>query len=105
MELMYLHRFRSFHPGSTLEFFGGVRYLEFNDGFNVQAGPDPGGHVIPSFMQTSFWFTYAENHIVGPQVGPRWFKQEGRWMFSTEGRFMAGLNIPKLHQDGTLGRI
>ena len=103
VELMYLHRFRTCHAGGTLEFFGGVRYVEFNDSFNVQAGPDPGGHVVPSFLQNSFWFTSAENHIVGPQVGLRWFKKAGRWMFSTESRFMAGLNMQSFHQDVSIG--
>ncbi len=103
VELMYLHRLHTTHAGGTLEFFGGARYLEFNDSFNVQAGPDPGGHIVPSFLQNSFWFTSAENHIVGPEVGLRWFKKEGRWMFSTEARFMAGLNLQDFHQDVSIG--
>ena len=38
--------------------------LSKQNSFNVQAGPDPGGHVVPSFLQNSFWFTSAENHLV-----------------------------------------
>jgi hypothetical protein len=103
VELLYLHRAHTCHAGGTLEFFAGARYLEFNDSFNVQAGPDPGGNTVPSFLQNSFWFTSAENHIVGPEVGLRWFKKEGRWMFNTEARFMAGLNFQDFHQEANIG--
>jgi hypothetical protein len=103
VELMYLHRLRTSHCGGTFEFFAGARYMEFNDGFNFQAGDDPGGHTVPSFLANSFWFTSAENHLVGPEVGLRWSKKEGRWMFSTEARFMAALNMQTFHQDVNLG--
>jgi hypothetical protein len=103
VELMYLHRCHTSHCGGTFEFFAGPRYLEFNDAFNFQAGDDPGGHTVPSFLADSFWNTSAENHIIGPEVGLRWFKKEGRWMFSTEARFMAGWNIQNFHQQVSLG--
>lgn len=102
VELMYLHRLRTCHNGGTFELFGGARYLEFNDTFGIRAGSDP-GNTIPSFLSDSSWESVAENHIVGPQVGVRWFKKQGRWTLSTEGRFMAGLNCLNVHQEANIG--
>lgn len=103
VEANFLHRLHTFHEGSTIELFGGARYFEFNDEFGVQAGSDPGTTTIPSFLADSSWYTTAQNHIVGPQVGARYFKKRGRWMFSTEGRFMAGLNCQNVHQWVNIG--
>jgi hypothetical protein len=103
VELMYLHRTMTMHHGGTFEFFGGARYLEFNDNFAIQAGADPGGNTVPSFLENSYWATTAQNHVVGPQFGLRWFKKQGRWTFSTEGRFTAGLNCQNIHQRVSLG--
>jgi hypothetical protein len=103
VEANYLHRTRTLHNGGTFEFFGGARYYEFNDGFGVYAGNDPGTGTVPSFLSNSSWYTTAGNHVIGPQIGMRWFKKQGRWMLNTEGRFTAGLNVQNLHQDVTLG--
>ena len=103
VEANYLHRMKTCHGGGTFEFFGGARYLEFNDFFGIQAGDDPGTTTVPSFLSNSYWFTNADNHIIGPQVGVRWFKKRGRWMLSSEGRFMAGLNCQNVHQTVNIG--
>jgi hypothetical protein len=103
VEANYLHRFMTGHGGGTFEMFGGARYLEINDYFGIHAGDDPGNLVVPSFLADSSWYTSADNHVVGPQVGLRWFKKQGRWTFSTEGRFMAGLNCQNVHQTVSLG--
>jgi hypothetical protein len=102
-ELMYLHRFRTRHEGGTFEFFAGARYLEFNDTFRFLSGDATGSPQIPSFLAGSTWLVAAENHIVGPQIGLRWFKQQGRWSLSTEGRFFAGINLQNIHEDVTFG--
>lgn len=102
VELMFLHRMLTGHCGGTFEWFLGARYLEFNDRFGFRAGDDPGGHV-PSFLADSTWDSSAENHIVGPEIGLRWSKKQGRWMLSTEGRFMAGINCQNIHQRIDLG--
>lgn len=103
VELMYLHRLRTCHNGGTFEFFGGARYLEFNDTFGIRAGTPTTTPTIPSFLAESSWESVAENHVVGPEVGVRWFKKQGRWMLSTEGRFMAGLNCMNVHQEADIG--
>ncbi len=118
VEANYLHRFLTCHNGGTFELFLGARYYEFNDNFNVNTEVDPNALTqvtavtgntrpaatnVPSFLAGSYWDTTAENHIVGPQIGLRWFKKQGRWSFSTEGRFMAGLNCQNLSQTVDFG--
>jgi len=116
-ELMYIHRTRPFHRGGTVEFFAGVRYMEFDDTFIVDArgegevaagdDDDDGGQQqaaqVPAILADSIWSTEAENHIVGPQLGARYFKIWSRLMLNVEGRYMAGYNFQSLRQRGTLG--
>ncbi|NQT37407.1 MAG: BBP7 family outer membrane beta-barrel protein [Planctomycetes bacterium] len=94
-ELMYVYRTHRQHHGGYYELFGGVRYMEFDERFTVQAS---GG-----ILDESVWHTNGENHIIGPQVGGRWFQQRGRWQLSVEGRFFAGINFQSVRQTGTLG--
>jgi hypothetical protein len=54
-------------------------------------------------LADSFWTAEAENHIIGPQIGGRWFRKGGRWTLSAEGRFFAGLNMQNVHSQGILG--
>jgi hypothetical protein len=122
VEANYLHRFMTRHNGGTFELFLGARYLEFNDNFNVHTSVSPNALTqpafigntaignattinanVPSFLGGSYWDTTAENHVVGPQIGMRWFKKQGRWTISTEGRFMAGLNCQNLSQTVDMG--
>jgi hypothetical protein len=95
VEASYLRRTMTFHNGGNMEFYFGARYMEFNENFDVAA---TGGT-----LDRTFWNTGAGNHIVGPQIGTRYFKQQGRWMFSTEGRFLAGYNCQNIVQSGAFG--
>jgi hypothetical protein len=103
VEMNYLHRFMTGHSGGTFEMFLGARYFEFNESFRVSTAADDGTHTIPSFLGGSFWSSQADNHVVGPQIGLRWFKKQGRWTFSTEGRFMAGYNSQNIRQQVDMG--
>jgi hypothetical protein len=102
VEAMYLHRFRTCHEGSTFELFAGPRYLEFNDRFDFIGGVslDPNAH---DFLSGSTWTSRAENHIIGGELGGRWFKKQGRWTLSTEGRFLAAMNQQNIHQQVNFG--
>lgn len=112
IELMPFTRLRPTHGGSHFEFAGGVRFLRFNDQFDVDA---QGGFLIdrgqnmqvgtssPIPPVESFWSTQARNDIIGPQLAARWFKTFGRLTMSAEGRYLAGFNFQQIHQDGTLG--
>jgi hypothetical protein len=103
LELNYLRRLMTCHSGGTFELFLGARYYEFNEDFRVTTQPDDGTHTVPSFLGGSYWDTNAENHIIGPQIGLRWFKKQGRWTLSTEGRFFAGINNQTIHQQVDMG--
>jgi hypothetical protein len=128
LELMYLMRSRQMHSGGYFEFFAGARYLEFNDEFSIHAYgyPTPvtiSGEAVtgiimtddPAVSQTaddiiyvgtlanSIWYQEADNRIVGPQIGGRWFNHYGRWTVSAEGRFFAGFNSQTLYQTGIVG--
>ncbi len=111
VEWMYLHRLRQNRHGGIFELFFGVRYMAFDDEFDVHATgesrfivDDQGSPTGPgSVLANSWWNTKAENHIVGPQIGARWFRKSGRWMLSTEGRFFAGFNSQNIRQHGVFG--
>lgn len=103
VELNYLHRFTTCHTGGTFEMFLGARYYEFDDSFNVSTGGGTTGGNVGSFLDGSSWNTAAQNHIIGPQIGLRWFKKQGRWTFSTEGRFFAGMNSQNIKQQVDMG--
>lgn len=126
LELSYLLRSSQLHSGGYFEVFGGVRYLEFNDLFSLHAdgyvvpveisGETVSGIVLSSrplgedqeflyvgTLANSIWNQEANNRIVGPQIGGRWFNRYGRWGFSFEGRFFAGYNNQDLYQTGVVG--
>ena len=123
-ELMYLRRTRPVGNG-VLEFTAGVRYMEFDDSFNVDARAeypgeaetgtdetgDPrflvdseGNPIAPgNILADSNWYTNAENHIVGPQLGVHYAVKSGRWSLTSNGKFFAGFNRQNIDQRGTLG--
>lgn len=129
IELNMLHRTKQLHKGGFFEFFGGVRYLEFHDQFTVEGfskrdldpferlvirqGQPQGVIEQPPFdeelgfavdaLGDSIWDTQADNNVIGPQIGMRWFRQHGRWRVSGEGRFFAGINNQSITQSGILG--
>jgi len=95
VELNYVYRFRRCHHGGNTELFLGARYVEFNERFIVEA---LGGNLADTI-----WRTSTDNHIVGPQIGGRWFKNHKRWVIGVEGRFLAGFNNQSLKQIGRVG--
>lgn len=117
-ELNYIHRCHPTRHGTTWEFFFGVRYFELDEDFNVWApysyAPydptleenDPNGVGFPTrvgILADSYWFTTAENHVVGPQIGAHFFRSYNRWTFDVQARFFAGFNFQNLKQHGVLG--
>ncbi|MFW5692873.1 MAG: BBP7 family outer membrane beta-barrel protein [Thermoguttaceae bacterium] len=133
VELNMMYRTRQLHNGGFLEFFAGARYLEFDDQFMVNGfsplleaeddeddngddngddddngndngnGNGEGEHPLLGILDDSIWDTKADNHVIGPQIGVRWFRQTGRWRLSGEGRFFAGINNQSITQYGVLG--
>ena len=108
-ELMYKYRMHPGHHGGIVEFFAGARYLVFDENFDVEATGEP-FYLVDEVVNAprtvlfnSYWYTEANNHIIGPQVGLRWFRRNGRFTLSTESRFFAGVNFQSIHQLGVLG--
>jgi hypothetical protein len=94
IEWMYVGRSDQLHHGGYLEWFAGPRYTELNDTFLVNA---TGG-----ILDATRWATDAQNHLVAGQIGARYFRKVGRWMFDAEGRFFGGINYQNIHQFGTI---
>lgn len=125
-ELEYVYRSHAGPHGGILELLMGARYLQFDDRFTVEGYGDPflrlgtpGANDADAaaddaqtdetpigpgtILADSVWWASAQNHVIGPQIGLRWFRQTERWTWSAEGRFFAGLNTQNLKQGGTLG--
>ncbi len=107
VEANYVHRFMTCHDGGTFEMLLGGRYLEFNERFNFASGDNPADVAVntpaSSYLAESSWETDADNHIIGPEIGLRYFKKQGRWMFNTEGRFVPGINCQNFRQNVNMG--
>jgi hypothetical protein len=96
IEFNYMGRSEQLHNGGFFEWFVGPRYIEFDDTFIVNAQGSP-------VMGNAYWQNEAQNNIIAGQIGGRFFKKQGRWTISTEGRGFAGLNCQNIHQTGQLG--
>jgi hypothetical protein len=94
VEALYMYRMDELHLGGELEFLLGGRYFELKDQFWVSA---LGGNLTDSF-----WDTHTHNEIGGPEIGIRFLQPIGRFSFSVESRFMAGINAQAISQDGLL---
>ena len=115
VEMDYLIRTRRMYKGGFFEMSLGARYLEFNEDFYVEAlgrrvllededeDEEEPEEVIEGTLADSLWVNEAQNHIVGPQIGLRYFHRHKRWTLSTEGKFFAGFNSQNIHQSGILG--
>lgn len=82
VELSKQWRVKQLHHGSFVDLFLGVRYGHL---LSQDTLVRPLGFATPTSLAT-------ENHMVGPQVGLRWFKQKGRWTISSEGRYYYAWN-------------
>lgn len=122
-EAMYVRRFCPTHGNATFEMFLGCRYMEFNDRFFVDARgdipatgeDDDEDFADPRFrynedgqpdgpgvvLADSHWLTDANNRIVGPQIGLRFWKRYNRVAVTSEARFFAGFNFQSIDQQGT----
>jgi hypothetical protein len=95
LEALYMYRMSELALGGQLEFTAGGRYLELKDQFWVDAR---GGNLTDSY-----WNTTSHNEIGGPEIGVRWFQPCGRFGFSVENRFTAGVNGQAVSQNGVIG--
>ena len=100
VEALGLYRSGELHNGGFIEFMYGARYLELNEDFSALTDRS----IIVDPNGTGFWTARAENHIVGPEIGMRYFKKYSRWMTNVEARFMAGYNVQNAKSNVLIGR-
>ena len=89
-EVMRMYRAPRLHSGGFFELLYGVRWLQVNDTFLVMG--------IGGLLDNSTWSTRAQNNMVGPQLGARFWSQRGRWITSFEAHVMAAANFQNVHQ-------
>lgn len=105
-ELNKLFRLEPLHHNSVLEPFFGFRYAKFIDmfrrmryerfdenGFPVPVLPIGIPLEDPVFEELSQDFASFTNHLVGGQLGIRWFKRKGHWQLSSQFRMFAAQNF------------
>jgi len=105
VELMRLWQLREGKRGGLWEFYAGVRFFQFRDQFDVDAMglPDPTTpDIFYGTLANSYWYTNAENNLVGPQLGVRYSRSRGRLHINAEGRFMAAANYQSIRQSGLI---
>jgi len=110
--------------GSVLEPFFGFRYLRFGDVFNRatynrfdEDGFPLGDNIPPVNLPpalgpvTNFeiedfqnFQSIVQNHMVGGQLGVRWYKRKERWILSAEARAYALQNFQDFYAVNTLER-
>lgn len=97
VELMRTHYVPPLHNGGRVQFMYGVKFFKFRDRFNVFA---TGG-----VLAESFWNQLADNNVVGPEIGLRYYQTKDRWEFAGEARGLLGVNFMTLEQTGRLGSL
>jgi hypothetical protein len=118
LELMRMYRAPRLHNGGYFELLYGTRWLQISDTINIQAvghgNVQETGTISPFGVGTTFsfssnildgssWSTRVINNLVGPQLGGRWSRQQGRWVTSVEARFLAAANFQNASQKTHLG--
>jgi hypothetical protein len=98
-EINYLVRTHPGHRGGMWEWTFGLRYIDFNEEFDVNAVGTPPASAL---ADTNF-SAYADNELFGPQLGLRWFITNDRWQLSTTGKFMAAWNAQSVRLNGVVG--
>lgn len=114
VEIMRFYRAPRLHHGAFLEYLYGVRWLQIYDSFTVIGQGNGANTEAYSFeavslvsgrtgvsnfttsqniLDASNWNMRIFNNLVGPEVGLRWFRQQGRWVVSLEPRFLAAANF------------
>ncbi len=104
IELLYTRRFRQFALGGQLEAFVGVRYLQFDETFDMIGYVRPGAPVNVD-KQDMFINQYVNNHLIGPEIGGRYSRKQERWGFSADCRFVPGFNFQTFRQQGEVDKF
>ena len=95
LEASYLRRTHPMPLGGFFEWSVGARYLEVREDFSAEA--------IGGILGDTFLWTDAENRMVGPHAGLRWFRTNDRWTLEVQGDFTAAVNMQSVRLLGVLG--
>ncbi|WP_442485440.1 BBP7 family outer membrane beta-barrel protein [Aeoliella sp. SH292] len=115
-ELMRGHRlsnshFMEKHQNNHFEWGFGARFLQIDDTFQFEGlGVRSDDFGIDDNFDNADWSLgdtlinqQITNNIVGPQLSFNWAHQRGRWVLSSAGKFMLGLNVREWKQRGYVG--
>ena len=114
VEAMRQYRAPRLHNGGYFEVSYGARFFQIDDAFSVKGFGNFFGQLVGTALGTGFtfplnimdqstWGTRVQDNLVGAQIGLRWFRQQGHWLTSVEGRFMAAANFENVSQVTSLG--
>lgn len=105
-EMNKLFRLKPLHHHSVIEPFFGFRYVKFIDMFRrmryerfdangvpIPILPPGVPLAAPMFEELTQDFASFTNHMVGGQLGVRWFKNKGHWNLSSQFRMFAAQNF------------
>jgi hypothetical protein len=95
VDASYLRRIHPMPHGGLFEWSLGARYMEIREDFSAVAS----GGVLAN---TILW-SEADNRLVGPHVGLRWFRTNDRWTLSLQGDFTGAVNMQTVRQLGAVG--
>jgi hypothetical protein len=97
LEASYLLRTHPMPGGGFFEWSLGARYIELREDFSAEAF----GGIL---ADTLLW-SEADNRMVGPQIGLRWFRSNDRWTLSVQGDFTAAVNMQSMRMQGIVGSL
>lgn len=99
VEVNSIQRWDTLHNGSHAEWLFGLRYTNVHDNFFL-LGQNAGGSVQDFRLQN-----IVNNYMVGPQVGLRWYTDQGPWRINTEARFAAMANFQEAKLNGNFASV
>lgn len=120
VELSRFYRARRLHNGGYFELIYGARWFQINDTFMaIATGNGTGGETFTTsstafldsatatftrnIFDASTWSLRANNNLIGPQIGVRFFRQRQRFTTSLAARFLAAANFQNLQLKSVLG--
>jgi hypothetical protein len=95
LELMGMRRLEHISYGGHWELMAGVRYVSFSEDYWFEGF---GGALGDTNIHN-----WADNNIIGPQFGARWFTTCCRWTFSSEARFAPSVNFQAVRMRTSVG--
>jgi hypothetical protein len=103
VDLSRFYRAPRLHHGGYYEVIYGVRWFQLYDAYIVNARNFGVQREFINPLEDSTWSNVVQNNLVGPEIGLRWFRQNGRWVTSVDARFLAAANFQNVKMRTNLG--